>query len=118
MDFVYPQDFAGAKSGNFKFVPRVGTIAIRRNFSRINSEVFRNSKNIEAVSDMALRIETSADDNCRYLVECVRCICDISKMTADETDLLFTEWDGDFWGQQPIEEAEQIIQLFRQRNSV
>lgn len=119
MDFVYPQDFAGAKSGKFSFIPLGGTIQLRRNFSRINADAFRKSQaTITEVEDYAVRIEQTCEENQKYVVQCAQCIADRTGMTDDEIELLNSPWDSDFWAIQPIEEVEAVIKIFRGRNNL
>lgn len=119
MDFVYPVDFAGEKSGKFKLAPLAGTIAKRREFARINAEAVRKSKvMVETVKDMAIRVEQSCDENQAYAVACAQCIADRAGFTADEIALLDSGWDSPFWAIQPIEEVEAVIQIFRGRNNI
>lgn len=119
MDFVYPVDFAGEKSGKFQFVPLPGTIDLRRKFARINAESIRSAKGIlETADDVSVRIELTTDENAEYTVRCAQLVADHTGMTSDEVALLSSPWDSDFWAIQPIEEVEAVIKIFRGRNNV
>lgn len=118
MDFVYPQDFAGAKSDSFKFIARSGTIELRRKVAKINADSVRASQKIVLTDDFAIRVEQTCEENQKYAVECAQCIADRTGMTADETALLNSPWDSDFWAIQPIEEVEAVIKIFRGRNNL